>query len=464
MLDNFKFKKWHFVLIISVLAALMIVLVLLSTNTKTHDGDEYVTFIKYFAGVDNIKLFWIHSSIYPLLGSLLVKAYPSIKAVQMLGIAILFLTGALICGFTRSKKAVMLWAFSPVVWLLGGSIYPAMLGALLFFAAYILLKKYEGGRGRHMLLLAGLMLGLSNAVTETSWPYSLFFILIFFYGKQFKDVLQFAVPAIIGFAAKLIVDYFIFGYAHFSLLRFLGANFVVFIGGHTENIIYRLSPLNIVVVLFGISPLLFLAYKGYKKGLKAESIFIAVSLFFMLFIYTTGLPHHFFSIVPIAVVLLSKTLSGKQAAISALLSIPLIIYLSMPGISSAWTSSMQSDIAQMQNEFNYDAVIADRNLELPLAANIWSSRPYVIWLDEYLASKTGTKVLKTYELSEEPRFNNFKIARLSFSYIANTAEQYPENLPFLTKINGEAPPLEGYALSKCYKGICVYEKQPSARD
>ncbi|MDI6737760.1 MAG: hypothetical protein QME12_04570 [Nanoarchaeota archaeon] len=111
------------------------------------------------------------------------------------------------------------------------------------------------------------------------------------------------------------------------------------------------------------------------------------------------------------------------------------------------------------NEFGYDAVIADRNLELNLAADIWNNRPHIIWLDEYLASKTEDKAITTYTFEEAPfkKFNNFKIARLSFSYLANVDKEYPDNLPFLAN-KGAKVPLEGYKQVKCYQTICVYEK------
>jgi len=264
--------------------------------------------------------------------------------------------------------------------------------------------------------------------------------------------------AILGFSVKLILDYVLFGYLHFSTLRFLLINFNLFLGLYPGAKMYTVRLLYILKGLLIFSPLQFLLYKLYKKGLKEELVFISVSTLFFLFIYTNQVLYYLFPLSGIVIYHLAKQFTRKQVKIAIVISIPLIAILSIP----AFTGSEQlyfQDVKDIHKDFQRDAFIVDKDLDSIISAATWDNKPYFIWLDEYIARKKGDDTLRKVKFKESPKASYHKLLEMSVSYHANMKQYYPEKLPFIGLKNKKCS-LEGYQPTKCYQYLCVYEKKP----
>ena len=445
---------------------------LLTNNPRSNDAGEHIGLAKELAGFGNLKLYWIHSAIFPLLASFLLKVYPSVKTYQLLGTFILFLTGYVLWLWKKSYKTSILWTSSPVIWGVIGSIHTVVLGGFFFLLSFIFweLSGKESFTDRKKFLsicLSGLALGLACAASGAVWPFAIFFILFLFLDKKSYLLFGFLVSSFLGFGLRFLVDHFIFGYAHFSTFRFLATNALIVLGLHPTIESYHFGIYS-VLNLFIVSPLLFiLLHRLYRDRKYNLLVFLLFSLVFLIGIYSTRLVYHFYPLALVAIPLMAKYFRKKEVLLSVLLSVPLIIGVIIPAFGTsrpfveyhidynqlAVNQRIKEDIQKIVNDFPNESMFVSNTGG---SIEIWSSTPkFILLKDEYLPVKTGNNVLREFTLRETPKFNNIKVAEVTIRYLANLDDYYPNDLYYIGK-KGQEVPLANYTAVKCYSELCVY--------
>ena len=450
MKDNSKIAF----LIIGVMAVCLTIFTIKSVMIPFNDVDEYVIIAKYIAGMTNIKVFTLHSALYPFLAAPFISVFRNLLSFQLLTVGISILIVISIWLASRDLKALLLWSFSALTWHAIGAIGSIIPAALTLLLAYCFFEKWESSEKLRWMALSGLSLGLSSAFYEGSWPVSVIFILVFFYRKKFSSLIFFLLLAILGYSARLGVDYIIFGSALSSTIRMGFANFYVLLGYHPENHV-NVTLYRVVEALFIISPLLVFSYRLLKDK-KEEFFFILVS--FIIIGLITPSVRYLYLIMPVTLLILSRIVSRKEIIAHILLSIPFIFILTATQFSTElWDhSDLNLDVHELENDYS-GMMITDRNVDLVVASKAWKGNIYFIWLDDYLASKEGNAMLKKYEYTESVKGHLYKKLFFIMGQKRVSNDSYPDNLPLIVKKQLK-PSLEGYVKDKCYRVICVYRK------
>lgn len=443
-------------LIISIVAISLALLTIICTSPPFNDVDEYVIIAKHIAGFDNIKIFALHSTIYPLVAAPIVAIFKNVLSFQLLTIGIVIFTGIVIWLISKNIKAIILWASSALTWYVIGAVGSIIPAALFILLAYYFYEKWNNTNKTYLLALSGFSLGLSSALYEGAWPVSLFFIPIFFYRKKLSSTLFFLALFFLGFSARFGADYFIVGSAFSSTIRMAFANFYVMLGYHPENKVL-ITPYRILEALFIISPLIILSFRIWKKN-KEGLIFLILS--FLIIGLITPSMMYLYLIMPISILLISRVVSKKEVIAHIVLSIPVIILLLSVQFTPKYVAdnytNLNLDIKELGEDYS-GMIIADKDLELTLASRSWNENLEFIWLNDYLASKNNTQILKKYEFKETVNDAMYKKMYLTWGDELVSKKKYPDNLSLIVYKHLK-PSIPGYVQNKCYRVLCVYRK------
>ncbi|GAJ01695.1 unnamed protein product, partial [marine sediment metagenome] len=150
-------KKKNYLLIFILF---LLVFAIFSTRIQFHDVNEYITIAKALAGINNLNVFTGHSSFYPLIISLFLRIWPNIIMIKIVNTMWLFLIGAILLLWLKSKKTFIIFAFSPLVWYMSIQTTPVLPASLFLLLAFIFFKKQNI---KYNNLYSGLCLGLSFA-------------------------------------------------------------------------------------------------------------------------------------------------------------------------------------------------------------------------------------------------------------------------------------------------------------
>ena len=160
---------------------------------------------------------------------------------------------------------------------------------------------------------------------------------------------------------------------------------------------------------------------------------------------------YLYLIMPVTLLLLSRVVSKKEIIVHIFLSIPFILILtSHQLLPEFYYSQLKIDVQDLDRDYD-GMMIVDRDRELIVASKAWQGNLYFVWLDDYLASKNKTNILKQYEYKEP--VNGHLYNRLFF--IMGRERVSDENYPD----KNLTPSLSNYVKDKCYRIICVYRKQ-----
>lgn len=447
-----KNKKEAFFLI-AVIAIGLIVFTIFSTFIPFNDGEEYLIMAKYIAGIKNINVFALHSALYPFLAAPFISIFKHILAFQFLTTGIVVLTGIALWYATRSLKAILLWGFSALTWHSIGSIASIIPAAFCLLLAYCFWNRWDKANQRIFLYFSGLFLGLSSSFYEGGWPVSFIFLLVFFYRKKFKDFLPFLIFALLGFSARIMIDYLVVGSAFSSTIRMFFGNIYVILGHHPENHV-TITWYRIIDALIIISPLIIITHRLFKQY-KEEFFFLTFSFLVMALIPPSV--KYLYIIMPVAILFLSKVVNKKEILIHIGLSLPFVILFISAQISEEWTFlGTQEDIRKLEEDYS-GMIIADKDLELILASQSWGEKIDFVWRDEYLASQNENPIVKRYEYHEKVKEDFYKSYFLTFGDEFISKMAYPDNLPLITRsyLN---PSIPDYKLERCYRVLCIYRK------
>ncbi|MEK6974425.1 MAG: hypothetical protein AABW41_04290, partial [Nanoarchaeota archaeon] len=273
-------KKKSILAVLFVLFLYLVVLVLFTYFSRTisfHDTYEYVTLTKEFAGINNINVYTTHSLIFPFFAGQILKLFPNIFVLKLLGSIWLFFTALLIYFYSKNKKALLLFVFSPITWFISIQYTPIIPSAFFILLAYVLFKKYEQNDSKISFLFSGISSGIAISIYYPSLSIILFFILVFMFNKKFYVPFSYIMVLLASLIPEFILNYIFFKMPFYSLIRYFGINALVLAGKSFKvGFIYfywALIPFAITLFLY---KLLRIDFKKFRK----ELIFILLSAIF----------------------------------------------------------------------------------------------------------------------------------------------------------------------------------------
>ena len=437
-------------------AIFIILLTILNTvflHFGYNDKEEYVVNSRFIT--DDTPLTSIrcsHNCIYPYFQSMFTNIADSLCTLKIINTIFLILTTILLYITTKKQKTLLLALTSPIIWYLSTAITPLIISSFLFFISYLYLKKNK-------LILSGLFLGL----TTLFWDASLFilpiYLIAFFYNKSVKQLLTITIPAIITFSIRILFDLIYFNFPLYSLYRFLGTTYLTLfqIGVWSERIA-DIPIYNYLLLILIISPLfitLFFHKKLWKTN-KAELIFIILSL--ILFIKIAQ-PRFMLILFPIAILLLTKTLSKKELIVHTVVSILIIALLLIPIYqTSQELTEMQNDIYQIANDYPNQSFIAGSTTNTLLSENLAAlyygdNINYIIGYQEYTYLENNG-CYQEYTLQSQSTLNNLRQAFLTFQ-LCPVEKDYQD----FTYLISQEPTtdLEGFELIQEYNTLYLYQ-------
>lgn len=471
MATSLKAKKNSAFVIIAIFSIALAFFVIASKQVSFHDTHEYITAVKELSGNGNIAVYSTHPLLYPYIVSLFAKVWPSLITIKLLNITWLILTAALLWNFSKNKKLLVLWAFSPLVWWLSPQFTPVLPATFFITLSFLCFKQWEETKKKKPFMISAISAGLSIAIYTPAVIVLSFFVLAFFYDKKFLYLLYYIALAIIGFIPILILDYILFGIPFYSIIRYLGVNVTYLLGYHVSSfhdmfLVFQ-RPIMVIVSFIMISPVIFMLYKiDFKKSKRIVFFLIPPALFFL--IRALG-GKYFMLFTPITLILLADVLSKKEVRINSILSIFIIIGLTtissniIPDVTYSLFSKnnqdvlLEGDFNQIKEDYKNDAFIS--NEALALSSVSWKKDdPYLIWLEEYSLERKGESSFRKLTLASRPAFNSYQQLDITFELKRGMQKNIPKNTPLLLT-KGMASPFEDYRQSKCYQVICVFEPQ-----
>ncbi|MBU0894636.1 MAG: hypothetical protein KKF48_03320 [Nanoarchaeota archaeon] len=442
-------KKEHQHLIF--FGCLLVLFAVFSTKIGFHDSYEYINIAKNFAGIKNINLFSGHALIYPALISLFLKVWPSFIMLKIVNILWVFLIGVVLLFWLKNKTAFILFAFSPLTWYVSIQTTPVLPATFVFLLSFIFFYKKDS---KHRLLYSGLFLGIACAFYTPMILIGTIFILVYFWKNSFVNVVKYVVAIFIGFLPRGIQEYYLFKMPFYSLIRYFGNNFMVFLGLNplTKGINF-LSNFWILSIVVLISPFLFKICKINFNKYKKHLIFLSISG--LIFLLRVQQLKYFLILSPIILILLSKSLNDKEIKINNIISTIFIIVLIFSFFGINGEILIQRDLKQINQDFEVDYVIAGPSEATVLAAFWWKDNPRFVWWEDYEASIENKTIIRSYKLGVEPKLK----LKSDLEIVANfkrTEDITYENYVLVLRKDAKKP--NNFKLNRCYKELCVYNK------
>ncbi|MDD5253485.1 MAG: hypothetical protein PHG05_00065 [Candidatus Nanoarchaeia archaeon] len=427
----------------------IITLAMFSNRLSFHDTQEYIVVSKYLAGIDNIKPFSAHSIVYPVIISFFLKILTIELTLKLANALWIILIGFLLLNF-KSKKLILLYIFSPMVYILFPQVTPTLPAAFFFLLAYLFIKKYEETNKKQFFIFSGLSLGMCFALYTPMIILMALFILAYFYDKKLTNVIYYLLLLIPGLLIELVVDQIYFGFPFYSIIRYLGSNVLVALGLN-QNISFDQTYHfinSIPLLIFGISPLLVLIFKAKFKEFKREFIFIIP--FVLFFLYRGGAQlKYIFLVAPILLLILSKILTKKLVIVSIIISIIITPFLISDYFGETTDKIIKDDINSIKQDFNPKEVLAGKNLALVLAGLQFKDSIYIVWPEEI-----GNKTTRSYKFVMDSKIDVLN----SIEFTADMKINNPEKYDNLLLVERKDQTSKDYKELKCYKELCVYEK------
>jgi len=435
-----------FVLLI-IFGLFLILFVVFSTKISFHDTAEYITVAKYLGGTNNFDIFTSHSIIYPFIISLFLKIWPNFIIIRLVNVLWLFLIGVILLYL--NKKSFIIFAFSPLTWIISIQTTPILPASFLFLLSFVFYKKNK-------LILSGIFLGLSFATYTPLVLVALFFILIYFWDRKFKDFVIYLIAFLIGFLPRMIIDYYYFKMPFYTLLRFFGTNFIIALGLHpTTKNFEMISNLEVLLIFITISPLLFRLYKLNFKKYKREVLFLMI-LFFIILL-RAALLKYFLIISPIIILFLVKVFDKKDIKWHCILSVIIICVLTWNYFLFNEDRLIKEDLQNIIKDYDTNYIVTGPFEAPTLAQFIWEDKPYFIWWDVYNAELNNQTKLRGYNFEFQSKIPLKDKLEISADFNIQKNKDYDSFIMVTKKNDQEFSELKYYKLIKCYQLLCVYE-------
>ena len=424
-----------------------------STRLGFHDDYEYINIAKNFVGIDNIDLFSGHSLLYPFIISIFLEIWPSVTMMKFVNSLWLVLIGAVLLFWLKNRVAFLLFAFSPIVWFMSVQTTPVLPSAffLLLTIAFFYKDRLHGN-----LIYSGLCLGFSCALYTPMILVGGIFTLVYFWGKEFQKFFLFIIAMGIGFLPRVIQDYYLFDMPVYSLIRYAGANFIIAVGlNPVTNTVNLLSNLEILSVVFLISPLLFMIYRVDFMKYRKHLIFIVITSAILLL--RVQQIKYFLLLAPLIFLILSKYLSEKEIKWHIWISVVLIGLLTWNFFIVGEDKLIEKDLDLIVDDFPSECLVAGGYDTTLLAANHWEDSPRFVWWQDYKSSLDNETVIKQYTIGIDSRIALRTDLEIVARFNRNNERNYTE-CPLVLKA-GQTPESDNFDLDRCYDYLCVYEQK-----
>ncbi|MBS3072820.1 hypothetical protein J4477_03245 [Candidatus Pacearchaeota archaeon] len=309
-MKKLKFDK-KFILI--ALIGFLLVVTLFTKYYGSTDLSDYSDTARYFAGDYSADIRSSHSYLYGYLVHffLIFDSYFIFKIFSIILIALIVISVYFISG--KEKNAFWLIAFAPTVWYMAPWINPIQISSLFLLWSWYFIEKYSHDDKIKNLAFAGIFLGLSFAFWDTILFFGSFLIIWFMFDKKLSHLFFLLFFILIGLLPRLILDYSLFGFPFFSILKsFFGTLSNAFLFGRGSSYTSGIWTNFITFFLIFIS-IPFLFWRSYKKDSffdnKKTLGFLSVCL---ILIFINPQIRYTLAIIPIIIVLISRNLNEIQ--------------------------------------------------------------------------------------------------------------------------------------------------------
>ena len=446
------------ILIFLIFLIIIILFAIFSTKLLFHDSFQYITVAKEYAGISNSNVYTGHSTLYPFILAQFLKVFPSFIIIKIVNVIWLILITLLIYIFTKSKKTLLLWVFSPLLWYTSIQTSPILPASFFLIFSYFMLKKWSKFNQKKYFIFSSLLMGIAISIWSGALFFSLFLIFAFFYDKMLWNILVYFLFLLPGLFLGFILDYIYFGFPFYSYIRIFGAASTILIGlNYGGDISLRLEALLSLII---ISPLLFFIYKINFKNYKRETIFIVLSVVF-LFVYQFLLKYLLF-ISPLIIIMLATILDKKRVFLHCLISLVLIILLTYSYFGENRDTYMMNDLKSIKEDFGFTEIISGRMNNGGIGASdlntlYWGNDLWIYSGDDYYNYLNNKTITSEYSLVIKPKIKDISKSLTIKSTLEMDDMQDFDDLPVVSNDNIESVPSD-YELIKCYKILCVYEK------
>lgn len=306
----------------------IILLVLLTFLTKFNgntDVFDYANVAKFFAGDYDAKIRSTHSYFYGFMHSPFVDLFDSFWIFKVTSLVSLLFISYSVFIISKNKKAFLLLLASPAVWYMGPWISPIQLASLLFLWSFYFVKEFRQSNNYLKLTLSGVLIGLGSTIWDPLLFFGAILLISYLYDKNLIAWFISLTAIIIGLVPRFILEYFLFGFPLYGIIRYLFGVISFSILGGFYNQGSDLSLINILIVLLFIPFTIYIIYR--KENLKnnlRDVMFISLS---SLFVLSNPQIRFIIVIVPIMAVLIADKLSKREFIfqIAAFIVVSLIV-------------------------------------------------------------------------------------------------------------------------------------------
>ena len=336
-------------LIIFLILFVLIVLTFATTYYGSNDIGDYADTAKFFAGKYSAKLRNPHNNDFGIIHAPFVKFTESFVFFKISSLIFLLLIVCSIYIITGEKKALWFMVLSPIVWYMAPWISPIQISSLLLLWSYYFVNEYDKADRLSYLFYAGVLGGLSWIFWFSTLYFGIFLTLAFFYNKKLNHLFLFLFSIFIGMTPHFILDYQLFNFPFYNLIKGVSSLIITTIFGGIYDIKDSHKLLKLLLFFLAI-PIYF--WKLYKPSLFLENkktmIFLTLSLILLILN-----PQIRFALVlvPIMIILLVRNLNEVQFKRQMIFSVIVILIFIFPyilQINNNWDGDLngKGDITQ----------------------------------------------------------------------------------------------------------------------
>ncbi len=326
MPETIKNKK----IILAVLIFLAIITLATAFYGST-DISDYIDPAKFFSGSYAANIRSSHSFLFSWIISpffALTKNFLAFKIINLIFIILIVYSVYFISR--KDIRAFWLMLLSPIVWYLAPWVNPIIVSAFFLLWAWYHIDKYDKELSKLSLLYAGIFVGIALAFWDTILFFGAFLALPFLFNKKLSHSLLFIIAVLAGLLPRLILDYFLFNFPFFTMIKNLFGIIAIalFLENSPMPLAWRVVP---ILLIFLIIPLYF--WKCAKPiVIKKEMKTLIFLLLSLLLILSNPQPRYLMALIPIMIVISSNYINRIQWRKQMLLSIIVSVIVIAPYI------------------------------------------------------------------------------------------------------------------------------------
>jgi hypothetical protein len=352
-----------FIKIFSVFCLIFIGISLITRFSEITDKGDYTDVAKFFAGDYSAKLRTSHSLLYGFVHAPLLEIFHSFFIMKLMNVILLILIVLSTYIISKKNKRVLiLMILSPIIWYLGPWITPISLAALLFLWGLFFIEKFYENPAKSSirnLIYAGILNGLALAFWDGFMFFLFIFVICFFYRRNVNDVVVFIFSAIVGMLPVLILNQIFYGFAFFSMIKYIISIIVFNAYGSYAGTPSQFVLLNFIAFVLMIPLFIYTFFsKDFFKKNKRKVVFVTLSLLFLLL---NPQIRYLLLFWPLIIILLSKSLDKKKFGIQASLFLILSMIIIAPYVIQMNYSTNATQFSSLIANFNNLSILQDKS-------------------------------------------------------------------------------------------------------